>query len=397
MAQKVSQPEIDLLKVQIKPVLKNANDISYDWSGLQKVINTKRIVLLGEFTHGSREISNAKSELIAYLQKNMAFDVVLFEAGIGEIGTIELKKDSLTAAEMTYGFYSNGRSKGKAKLMGYLKDEGLDFAGFDVQSSGNGFYEILFEVLGELSIEISNYDTIETDFSNVDRLLQSKVIPKDSVINRAKTLLETYSVLQKKIHVVKGSAESWKISLVQQTLTNRAAYLNYRIRFLQTNNWTERWKARDSMMARNVKWLLNNRFKKNKVIILGHNFHIAKYNEKETVMGEYLYDTFGSEMYTLGMFAKQGVYADNSGRPVLLKKTDENELDIKDIIALSNSEVSFLQIPKKTGTAYRWAHEKIITNDTFVDLYNSKTQVLQKCYDGLLLFKNNSPPIKLTK
>ena len=163
------------------------------------------------------------------------------------------------------------------------------------------------------------------------------------------------------------------------------------LQFLKDKDWNRRWAARDSAMAKNVEWLIEREFKEGPVIIIGHNYHIGKYNENEKVMGELLAPGYGNDMYSIGIFAGSGSFNDNSGGVVKMVPPDSAGLDIKHIISQLDGEVNFLDIPEKFSKGSDWLVQEIIINDTFIDLENNNKMVLSKTFDGLILLKRVSP------
>ncbi len=105
------------------------------WEGLGNAIRNKRIVLLGEFTHGASEISTLRNDLIRYLHQKKGFNVILFESGIGEVVLNDFRKEKLSPKQMTYGFIGPWRTQEFVELMTYVKSNDLSIARFDVQRS----------------------------------------------------------------------------------------------------------------------------------------------------------------------------------------------------------------------------------------------------------------------
>ena len=48
------------------------------------------------------------------------------------------------------------------------------------------------------------------------------------------------------------------------------------LKFTADKDWSARWAARDSAMADNVVWLKENLFPQRKMIVIGHNYHLAR-------------------------------------------------------------------------------------------------------------------------
>ena len=171
---------------------------------------------------------------------------------------------------------------------------------------------------------------------------------------------------------------------MQRTLENRIHYLSYMLQFVMTKNWNSRWKARDLMMANNVSWIMDKYKDAKNVIIIGHNFHISRFNENEEVMGEFLYDKLDGEIYVLGVFAGQGSYLNNRGVPEKLSPPASDNLDIKHIIQTDGGVVTYLDFINYNGNS-KWLYEPLVINDTFIDLSGSNKLLMGMAFDGVLL------------
>ncbi len=267
-----------------------------NYEALIKSIGERRIVCLGEFNHGCGEIFASRIDIIRQLHDQLGFNTILFESGLGEVGVIDIKKDDLTENQLVNGFFGPWRTAEFQELVAYARSENLDIAGFDVQRTGTIFTAFLSE-------KQSEFKSVEEEFVAVKRLLGNRRAVYDSVKDRTNELIDTYNKL----------ADSWEgDKFVRKVLLDRAEFLRYKLEFTKTKDYTERWKARDVAMANNVKWLLAQLDDSEKVIIVGHNFHIARYNEKETVMGEILDEQYGDDMFVLGVFAATGTFHNNA-------------------------------------------------------------------------------------
>jgi hypothetical protein len=84
-------------------------------------------------------------------------------------------------------------------------------------------------------------------------------------------------------------------------------------------------------------------------------------------MGEVLRTYYPNDMYSLGVFAGSGAYADNSGKETKMLPPDSLHTDIKHIIAQLKGFSGYLHIPEKKVKGTEWLHQYIIVNDTFID------------------------------
>nr|HMQ62293.1 hypothetical protein [Flavilitoribacter sp.] len=124
-----------------------------DWHALTPLLKDKRIVLIGEFNHGSKEVFLLRNSLIRYLHENLGFNTVLFESGIGELALPNLQMDNLSPKQMTFGFFGGWRTLEFRELMGFIRAEKMTVAGFDVQRTGGSFRQLLIETAAETGMD----------------------------------------------------------------------------------------------------------------------------------------------------------------------------------------------------------------------------------------------------
>ena len=353
----------------------------YDWSALGAAIGDKELVFLGEFTHGAKELFAVRNDLIAYLNREKGFQVVLFEAGFGEMATIYSQRDSLSPAAMTQGFFGVWRTPEFVELMDYISQNWMEFAGFDIQRSGRNFEALLQPYLEEKGQ--THFLDIEQRFEAMERALKKKSTPIDSVAHASQVLMADYDALNRELGFPRDRLEA----AIFKTLENRKEYIRYQSEFLQDQDWSKRWAARDLAMAQNLRWLVENIYPGLKIIVVGHNFHLARYNEREEVMGEFLDQYYSDKTYILGNFAASGSYADNYGREKTMEPVSPDGDDIKQYIEALQGPLNFVPIPEEKSNPSSSFWNSLIVNDTFIDLYGGNRMVLGKHFDGLLLFK----------
>ncbi len=364
------------------PLNVDSNYQNGNWSPVLEVIKDKRLVFLGEFNHGSKEVFLSRNELIKVLHKELGFNLILFESGIGEVGVVNLKKNGSDGFSLTSGFFGGWRTQEFETLLQYIKEHDIQIGGYDVQRTGSTFTDYLSEKLEDPQA----FREIEATFVALKRQLANYRTDYASVKDETQELIKEYQ------KITNNLPEQDHFSI--RTIENRINFLTYMLEFVETKDWNARWKARDLAMAENIKWLLNQYGPNQKAIVIAHNFHISKSNEKEEVMGEFLVKDFAAEMYVLGGFAKEGRFLNNSGKAEHLSEPDSTSLDIKHIIEADKAKMSFLNIPKEYSKGSRWLFEPIIVNDTFIDLFSSNELILSECFDGLLLLDKVSPPSK---
>ncbi len=384
---------------EILNIEKNATDISVDeqyrhgnWQSLIEKVKHKRIVLVGELNHGSKENFKVRNDLIQSLHERAGFDVILFEAGLGEVHVVDLLKTKLSSEVKTYSLMSQWQNKAFSDLFSYAQSENMAVGGFDIQRGFGGFFDGIFEeACRKHGIDSMAYQNLEKEFVNQKKILANSNSEYEEVYPEANRLLTSYQAIYEVLEAANPSTT--QAHFVLKTIENRIDYLTYMLAFANDKNWSKRWAARDLGMAKNVKWLLDDVFKDEKVIIVAHNFHIAKHNEQEEVMGEYLKEDFDTEMYSIGTFIGTGHYW-QSGQPKEIVPVDRESPDIKHIIQALDGRVHFMDISNEAPSRDAWMDKKILVNDSFINLSGGNELILSKWFDGIILIDKSTIPEK---
>jgi erythromycin esterase len=382
--------QINFLKKYGKAIYKDSLDKQPKLSSLLPHVKGKKLILIGESNHGSTEIFELRNLLIKYLHQETGARTILFESGIGELITADMERANISPSEMTNGLFGGWRTNEFVDLFAYVQSQGISIAGFDIQRTGGSFNTVLRRVVQAYKLDTLTTYNLESRFGLATRELTNRKAIYDTLkISTGKLILD-YQKVKSQLSTKITSGAPKDLLLVNVTIENRINYLSYMLQFLKDRDWSKRFAARDRAMANNVEWLVDNVYKDYPVIIIGHNFHIGKYNKNETVMGEILKTRYNGDMYSIGVIAGSGCYADNSGKEIKMTPPDSIGLDIKHIIT-NLYEAAFLDVPNKLIKGSEWLNEDITINDTFIDLKNTNKVVLSKTFDGLILLKKVSP------
>ena len=390
-AQTLDYPQRTYLRENAYTIYPDETFSRSSWEYIVPNIVNKRIVLLGEFTHGAKEIFQLRNELIHFLHEKQGFNTILFESGIGEVAVIDINRKQLTGSQMTLGFFGGWRNTASKELMEYIKLNNMGFAGFDVQRTGNSFQNILKNAARKQNIDTTICNQLEERYGIIQRELTDKKAVYDSLVTKTLQLVADYQQMYNKISVNMPGNFAKELLFSRKTIANRIRFLQYMLRFVKDQDWKSRWEARDAAMADNIKWLADSIYKNEKLIVIGHNFHVAKYNEQQKVMGDILHSYFPADTYSFGFFAGSGSYADNAGKEMKMLPPDSAGLDIKHVIARFPGFTTYLHIPEQKLAGTEWLHQNVIINDTFIDLGNSNKMILAKQFDGLIFLKKVSP------
>jgi len=75
---------------------------------------------------------------------------------------------------------------------------------------------------------------------------------------------------------------------------------------------------------------------------------------------------FGDQMYSIGVFAGSGAYADNSRNKKEMDPVAGDHLDIKHVVQSLKGPYYFLPISLHPSSGGEWLDEPIIVNDSFI-------------------------------
>jgi erythromycin esterase len=390
-AQNLDYPQRTYLRENAYTIYPDETFSRSSWEYIVPNIVNKRIVLLGEFTHGAKEIFQLRNELIHFLHEKQGFNTILFESGMGEVAVIDITRKQLTGSQMTLGFFGGWRNTSSKELMEYVKLNNMGFAGFDVQRTGNSFQNILKNAARKQNIDTTLCNQLEERYGILQRELTDKKAVYDSLATKTLQLVDDYQQMYNKISVNMPGNFAKELLFSRKTITNRIRFLQYMLRFVKDHDWKSRWEARDAAMADNIKWLADSIYKNEKLIVIAHNFHVAKNNEQQKVMGDILHSYFPTDTYSFGFFAGSGAYADNAGKEMKMLPPDSSSLDIKHVVARFPGFTTYLHIPEQKLAGTEWLHQNVIVNDTFIDLDGSNKMILAKQFDGLIFLKKVSP------
>ena len=351
------------------------------WQPVLNAIGHHKIVLLGEANHKSKEIFMARNDLIQALHQEAGFDVVLFEAGIGEVGAVAWQRDHLSAQQMTRSLFGFWRTPAFIELMSYIKSNELDLGGLDVQRTNSRLFgSLAIDLAAYGDLDTSRFLDLENQYSIVNRKLVSREAIYDSVQAQVKDLVRGYEELSQQLAAFKKPEK--QLLLVGQTIKNRIAYLNYRLQFLVDRDYHRRWASRDQQMAENFLWLREHLFPNRKIIVVAHNYHISKTNEQETVMGEILKEQCEDNIFVLGSF----LIGDDEDQP---DGRTADEIGLHQARSLMEDRGYFMHIKPHSSDPEHWLNHPIRVNNTFIDLTGTQQLTMSTHFDGILILKSS--------
>ncbi|MBL7729383.1 MAG: erythromycin esterase family protein, partial [Dinghuibacter sp.] len=264
----------------VYPIRSTTADDYSDLRFLKPLVQHKRVVLLGESSHGIGDYYALKSRLVKYLHSECDFEVVSLESGIADIHLAYRETDTISAEKLrNQTVYGNFQCREIMPLFNYIKQTAatakpLLYTGFDSQNF-TASLQLLRKILNEFSDK--NGDSLINNISlyyKIPSLLwQEDRSPLYQLGDTIKTsALVALAVLNRNIPEVKTRfhLSDLDIRFMQRALQNHIAAA-------ETDWRTEDPSAkRDSLMADNLFWLMNEIYPGKKVVVWAHNGHIDR-------------------------------------------------------------------------------------------------------------------------
>lgn len=308
-----------------------------DLEPLRDVIGDRRIVMLGESTHGDGATFAAKSRMIKFLHERMGFDVLAFESGF-----YDLRKtwSALRAGEDPVKAVSSGvdeiwsASRQTQPLWSYIgeqskTDHPLELSGFDVQFTGSASRKNLLNDLSDFLSRAGLPPAAEDAASRVTDALALVIEDPSSIRNSSKfkktkpedqsAVLTAHHILGEALVLLHPSSGPGMIErdFWIQFMKSNAAFLemswSINPESLEKKEMGRAINLRDRQMADNLIWLAKRAYPTRKIIVWAATSHIVRHrnfyvnlNDPMISMGDWIDEAMGPEVYTLGFSAYEG-------------------------------------------------------------------------------------------
>jgi erythromycin esterase len=338
---------------------------SDDFSDLQflkPLLAGKRVVQLGESSHGVSEFTLTKARLIKFLHQEMGYDVLAFEGSLAQCYYADLAATTLGARELmgscVFGSMAHQELQPLLEYLQSARKNGrrLNLAGFDTQDSA--FYPAMAEtrihtLLSALSAPLAARLTqAEGDVRRAYGQFAAGPLPLKS----AETLTAFYQ--EAAAALTAGRARLLASGITADEADLAVRHFQSRVRLVQqlsSTSMAEYGNLRDLAMADNVDYLLDKLYPGRKVIIYAHNAHIAyqPVPNNGTPMGQHLAQRRRSELYTIGLYMSRGMAAQNNGAPYPISPAKAGSMEA--VLANAGLKYAFVdltQARKEPGSAW---------------------------------------------
>jgi len=379
-----------------------------DLAMLKPILHDKRIVFLGESSHGVAQFNLAKTRLIQFLHQEMGYNVLAFESGLGDVMNAQGKIDKQAALQtMKDAIFGVWWTKETLPLFEYAKttqatEKPLVLAGFDIQQQGaftNGDwlqnpqlaqqFSDAEKQLAEWSSskDLKGYQKEKTAIINIYKQVQAQVQTKEKELQKAyPNELQIVKLMERTLADRIRLADEYVELTIQSTIEMEQ---NKYESFLTTMEW------RDQAMMENLLWLAEEVYPTEKFIVWAHNDHIRKAQSDVMgspypvkLMGERLPDIYKKYSYVLGLYMTSGETANNMGETMPVLPPIKGS--IEDIISSANQPYTFIDLRNRQNErGNSWMFEPRLSYSWGVI---QESLVPRDQYDGILLIDKVNKP-----
>lgn len=383
---------------------------SDDYSDLQflkPILAGQRLVQLGESSHGVSEYNSIKVRLIKFLHEEMGFDVIAFESSMLTCYLANQKAQSSylsRTAFMEQSISEVWRTEEALALFAYIKEthltpQPLILAGFDLTRWHHPRHPPDSLFIGQVvaSIDSSYAQDIfafEARYSQAEATFPHESVPMLEWVQ----LHAEYSQLveffdEHKQELLQAFADDPTVP----RMARQGAWSTTRmLEFWLESDADTRFLIRDSTMADNVSFLLEDAYPDEKVIVWAHNVHIS-HNGDEILaadgsspwlhtMGQWLVERHRQDLYTVGLHAYRGTANLNNRSPYGFIAGDATVEGFLHKSGPPNMFVDLLNVAENDSTEWMYQLRSVLNWSVNVQM------VVRDQYDAILLIDEVHPP-----
>lgn len=281
--------------VTIRSLDPNDEDFS-DLEPLAAAIGPARVVQLGEPSHGAGSSFAAKARLIKFLHRRLGFDVMAWESGFYDVRltqrAMRAGENAVTAAQR--GILAVWSNAVEARpLFEYVRASQntarpIDMAGIDLQISAGGTEQAFVAELRAFAAKLADparrqqtEAVVEQTIAAHARITSRQNPPTAPDFEEFQTasggLLAAINRNRAAFDAVHGAREVAFMVRALENVRSRATSASNRQRLEalpEAQRISADWNFRDTLMAENLRWLLDEEYPRRKVIVWAHNAHI---------------------------------------------------------------------------------------------------------------------------
>jgi erythromycin esterase len=410
---KISREErVAYLKTHAVPVRSvDPEDTDFaDLEPLRRVIGNRRIVMLGEATHGDGSTFSFKVRLIKFLHERQGFDVLALESGLYDVPRVwsALKAGEDPLPTIRSGVMEDWADSLQVRpLWLYLAEQlrsnsPLELAGFDLQFTGRAGGKKLTRdlsdyltkagLLPEAALLVARVSVPLNRLVNNISLFQ-QIPPKDRPsIRTAMEKLGQALGQSPPLSGADGDERAYWIQLLKSSATLMELAWSFDVSSLGKQP-SSIFNLRDRQMGENLVWLAKRAYPARRIIVWAGTSHIIRnhasiLNEADPVtsMGDWVEKELGSEVYALGFTAYRGRYGELRTSELMdVKPPAENSLE--DLFSKAGLDLAWLDLRDLAADGV-WLREPISSRPV---RFEPKTADWTRIMDGLFFIRDMRP------
>ena len=289
----------------------------------------RRVVLLGEASHGTSEFYRARAAITRRLIKEHGFTIVAVEADWPDAAAVDRHVRHLPAragAEPPFQRFPTWmwRNTDVAAFIDWMREHNESVSKLNRRG---GFYGLdIYNMSGSIAAVLDYLDKIDPEAAAIARERYGCLTPwqtEPSTYGRAvltagyrkceeAVTMQCRDLLEKRLEYAHSDGDSF-LDAAQNARLIASAERYYRIMYY---GGAESWNLRDTHMFETLGHLLDARGPKSKAIVWAHNSHIgdARYTEmgvvrQELNIGQLCRERFGDEVALIGFGTHTGTVA----------------------------------------------------------------------------------------
>ncbi|MFC1564720.1 erythromycin esterase family protein [candidate division KSB1 bacterium] len=380
-----------------------------DLQFLKAVIGERSLLQLGESAHGVKEFSKMKIRLIKFFHEEMDFDVIAFESSIFSNYYVDGHYNEYSTAEMMQkSIFQVWHTQEVLELFEYIKvtknrENPLYLAGFDIQplyhqepeeKRGEAIYEMIYPIDQDYAAEVK---ALEDSFVTSNR---QYIDNRPGGVRTLKSKFESYLPRYEELEVfidnnmadIVGNypGDAIKPLYLAQTVGSIIEYINALL-YEDDFDIISLFNIRDSAMAGNIDFLIENAFPGRKIMIWAHNSHISHKNTGTNTwkpMGQWLCEKYREELYSIGLYMGRGSAAANNRVVYNIINCPIGSLEHR--LSLQNEDCLFIDIlnhQQVNGNSWLFSSIQALSAGLSIT-----SIVPAERYDGILYIHTVTPP-----
>jgi erythromycin esterase len=293
-----------------------------DLASLDRLIGNARIVALGEASHGTAEFFQMKHRLLEYLVERKGFTVFAIEGNWPEAQVADrfiTTGEGDAGAALAAMYYWTWQAEEVSALLHWMRHYNatqgqhpvLSFAGFDMQVPNVAVKRVI-DFLDRTSS--ADRDAVRVLYDGMEKLEKwgtgTPAGENTRLADGASKALDLIEAHRETL-VMASTPEEYRdlrqaARIVLQAFARRAGIPGA---------------ERDCAMAANVRWLIEEAFPGQKIVLWAHNSHVGTdMGGSEKSLGNHLRDRYGDQMVVIGFATHHGEVRarrreDGSGQP----------------------------------------------------------------------------------